>query len=354
MAKTEDYRLGEFTFPRGWFMIGTSEDATETPIALRYFGQDMVLYRGQASRKPILLEAYCPHMGTHLAKNTTSYVVTDKKHVEGDNIRCPYHAWRFGADGKCNEIPYSPAAIPQRACVKSWPVVERAGALWMWFDEEGGEPDYALPAFADYGADHWVKWNLQCLGELECHPQEIVDNMTDKAHLEPVHGTIDMIRFENRFDGVTVRQILLGGHKTLAGAEPMMNDTWYTGPAILQSVMTGEYPSLMLITHTPVNDGRIKVWYGLMVKVGNATPTKEDIALANGYETAGVAAFAQDFEIWGNKRACVNPMVVRGDGPFDKLRIWYRQFYNPRARAEEFQNRVNGHYVAKGTQEAPW
>ncbi|KAH2808392.1 hypothetical protein KXV85_006018, partial [Aspergillus fumigatus] len=116
MAQTKDYGLGEFTFPRGWFMIAQSEDATETPVAVRFFAQDMVLYRGKASGKPILLEAYCPHMGTHLAKNSSSYVIKDAKHVEGDSIRCPYHAWRFGPDGQCNEIPYSPAPIPKKAC----------------------------------------------------------------------------------------------------------------------------------------------------------------------------------------------------------------------------------------------
>jgi len=354
MAQTKDYGLGELTFPRGWFMIGQAQDATETPLAVRFFGQDMALYRGKTSGKAILLEAYCPHMGTHLAKNTSSYVVKDGKHVEGDSIRCPYHAWRFGPDGKCDDIPYSPAPIPKKACVKSWPLVERAGALWMWHDEEGGEADYDLPAFSDYDAPNWVNWDLQCLGELDCHPQEVVDNMADKSHLEPVHGSIDMVRFENEFDGIKVRQILLGGHKTLAGAEPMLNDTWYTGPGILQSIMVGEMPSLMLIAHTPIDDGRIKVWYGLMVKAPHAEPSAADIELAKSYEQAGVFAFAQDFEIWANKRACTHPMMVRGDGPFDKLRVWYRQFYNPRSRAEEFQKRVNGHYVTKGTSEAPW
>ena len=180
--------------------------------------------------------------------------------------------------------------------------------------------------------------------------------MTDKGHLQPVHGSIDMVLFENEFSDHVCRQILTAGHKTLAGdgAEPMTNDTWYTGPGILQSVMIGEYPSHMLIAHTPVDDGVIKVWYGLFVKVKNAAPTADDIELAKGYEKAGVAAFAQDFEIWANKRPCLNPMMVKGDGPFDKLRIWYRQFYNPRARAGDFQKRVNGHYVTRGTQTAPW
>ncbi|MBC7491495.1 MAG: aromatic ring-hydroxylating dioxygenase subunit alpha [Novosphingobium sp.] len=353
MAKTADYGLGEFTYPRGWFMVGTAADATTTPAAVRYFGQDMVLYRG-ASGRVFLIEAYCPHMGTHLAKNKTSYVITDGSHVEGDNIRCPYHAWRFGPDGRCNEIPYSPAPIPKAACLKSWPVTERAGCLWVWHDEEEGKPDYDLPAFADYDQPHWVNWSVEALGEVASHPQEVLDNMTDKAHLEPVHGSSDMVRFENEFDGIKVRQILLAGHKTLASVGAMLNDTWYTGPGILQSIMVGELPSLMLIAHTPIDDGLIKVWYGLMVKTANEVPTAEDVASAKGYEKAGVYAFAQDFEIWSNKRPCINPLMVRGDGPFDKLRVWYRQFYNPRARAGEFHARVNGHYVTRGTTEAPW
>jgi len=90
------------------------------------------------------------------------------------------------------------------------------------------------------------------------------------------------------------------------------------------------------------------------VKVPNAEPTAEDRALARGYEEGGVAAFAQDFEIWSNKRPCLHPLMVKGDGPFDKLRIWYKQFYNPRARAEEFQKRVNGKHTTRGTSTAPW
>ena len=106
---------------------------------------------------------------------------------------------------------------------------------------------------------------------------------------------------------------------------------------------------------SPNNDWSVvKVWYGLLVKAPNDVPTEADRAVAAGYEQAGVDAFAQDFEIWGNKRACIHPMMVQGDGPFHKVRIWYKQFYNPRERAGEFQSRVNGRMVTKGTQQDPW
>ena len=39
MATSQDYRLGDYTFPRGWFMIATAEEInTHKPVAVRFFG----------------------------------------------------------------------------------------------------------------------------------------------------------------------------------------------------------------------------------------------------------------------------------------------------------------------------
>ena len=50
----------------------------------------------------------------------------------------------------------------------------------------------------------------------------------------------------------------------------------------------------------------------------------------------------------------MQPLQVVGDGPFAKVRIWYQQFFNPLSRAREFQSRVNGTVVTRGTSSAPW
>ena len=71
MATTAAYGLGEFTFPRGWFMVAATAQIQEKPFSARYFGEDMVIYRGN-SGKIYAVSAYCPHMGTHLGKNSTS------------------------------------------------------------------------------------------------------------------------------------------------------------------------------------------------------------------------------------------------------------------------------------------
>jgi Rieske 2Fe-2S protein len=32
--------------------------------------------------------------------------------VEGEGIRCPFHAWHFGVDGRCDDVPYDRARRP--------------------------------------------------------------------------------------------------------------------------------------------------------------------------------------------------------------------------------------------------
>lgn len=113
MARTEEYGLGPLTYPRGWFMIATAADIGNTPQAVRFFGRDMVLYRGKRSGNPILLDAYCPHMRVHLAKNTTSYVVRDGNHVEGDSIRCPPMAGAMARMVDATTFPIRPAPFPR-------------------------------------------------------------------------------------------------------------------------------------------------------------------------------------------------------------------------------------------------
>lgn len=344
MAKTSDYGLGEFAFPRGWFMIAAAKDVERKPRPVRFFGRDMVLYRG-ASGRVVLLDAYCPHMRVHIGRNTTSYIVKDGEQIEGDSIRCPGHGWRFTPEGRCDDIPYSANPIPKAACIKSHKVVEKAGCIFMWHDMEEGAPDFDLPAFAEWDmeGEGWVRWRLDDLATLPIHPQEILDNMADYAHFVPVHGSRNVVWFENEFRDHIIMQRFGAGHRTLIeGDAVMQTDTWYTGPGILLCRMEGEHPSLIMICNTPVEDGVVHVWYALMVKVSDKTPDEAGVSTARSYQDVALEAFAQDFELWRYKEPALAILQIRDDGPFHKERLWHRQFYNPRARAPEIHARVNG------------
>lgn len=351
MAEAVDYRLGEFEFPRGWFMILDATELEAAPVSLRYFGRDMVLYRGK-SGKPHLVHAYCPHMGAHLGKNSTSHIVRDNEHIQGESIRCPFHGWRFGPDGQCDDIPYSPNFIPKSACLKTYTVVERAGIIWMWNDPEDKEPDYDLPAFAEWdkGAEGWVRWTVDDYGELGIHPIEILDNMADCGHMIPIHGSSNILYFDNLFKDHVLVQRFDAGHRLMTDDESSVFslDTWYEGPSILQSRMNGSFESLMVLAHTPIEKGVVRFWHGLMVKLPEGQHTPEMMAAARNYQIMSRDAVAQDVEIWENKTPCLNPMQIPADGPFGKVRIWYSQFYNTRERATSINERVNGCVITVG------
>ena len=84
-----------------------------------------------------------------------------------------------------------------------------------------------------------------------------------------------------------------------------------------------------------------------MVQVNDGSePVTDDLrAAALEYQEGSRLAFAQDVEIWQNKRACLNPVVVPNDGPYGKVRTWYKQFYNSRENAPDIQKRANGTHV---------
>ncbi|MFW2390307.1 MAG: Rieske 2Fe-2S domain-containing protein, partial [Polyangiales bacterium] len=53
-------------FPRGWFVIGFSDDLDrEEARPARYFDEDLVIWR-TGGGEPRVFDAFCPHLGAHL------------------------------------------------------------------------------------------------------------------------------------------------------------------------------------------------------------------------------------------------------------------------------------------------
>jgi hypothetical protein len=140
------------------------------------------LYRGRATGKVVLSTPHCPHMKTHLAApNTTSCVVLDRggSNVEGDDMRCPYHAWRSARTASATKfrttrVP-SPRSLASRpgSSRKTW---ARSGS--------GTTPRAAIPSGntpRDWLDPAWVRWKFDHLGLLNQHVQEVIDNIADRG-----------------------------------------------------------------------------------------------------------------------------------------------------------------------------
>src|SRR5262245_22833097 len=112
-------------YPRGWFVVAlSSEVETAKAHSVTYFGRRMVVFRG-SDEKVRVTDAYCPHLGADLG-------VGGK--VEGCEIRCPFHAWKFSGDtGQCTEVPYA-KRIPAKASIGTYLVDEVNGLVFLWND----------------------------------------------------------------------------------------------------------------------------------------------------------------------------------------------------------------------------
>ena len=143
--------------------------------AVRLLGQDLVLFRDEAGRWG-LLDRHCPHRGADLAFGRR----------ESDGLRCPFHGWKFAADGRCLETPAEPAGstLCTRVRQRSYPVEERAGVLFAWLGPEGSAPS-ALPAFDCFAAPASHRFAFK--GLWECNWLQAVEVGIDPAHPSFLH-----------------------------------------------------------------------------------------------------------------------------------------------------------------------
>ncbi len=80
------------------------------------------------------LRDICPHRGVPLSAG--------KVMPEGA-VECPYHGWRFRADGQCSLIPSlvgGEAIKAESIRVRSYPVREQDGLLWVYMARKATKP----------------------------------------------------------------------------------------------------------------------------------------------------------------------------------------------------------------------
>jgi 3-ketosteroid 9alpha-monooxygenase subunit A len=307
---------GLSVYPRGWFVIAFSEELKPLDVlSLHYFGREFVLFRtstGDAS----VLDAHCPHLGAHLGDGR----------VEGEVIYCPFHQWAFDVTGQCVDIPYA-KKIPKQAHSNCWPVCERSGMVFMYYDEEGGTPEYEIPLIDGYGEPGWTRWDHRVM-RIQTHPREIVENVADRAHFMPVHGT-DAKEFVNEFEGHMAVQRNRGTAYPRGGGEDHYDlIATYYGPAYQVTRMLGVLNSCLINAHTPVDEQCLDLRFAVSLEV-NANEQKMR-AFSESYVNNLRVGFLEDVAIWEHKMWRDRPVLCDGDGPIAKLRKWYRQFYQPR------------------------
>jgi nitrite reductase/ring-hydroxylating ferredoxin subunit len=311
----EETRRFPFPLPNGWFAVAESDALRPGQVTRAfYLGRELVVFRNTSGVAHVF-DAYCPHLGAHLA-------VGGK--VVGDTLQCPFHGWRFAGDGHCVEVPYA-KRIPPHAAVRAWEVVERYGLVFVWYHLEGKPPFYPVPEIPELESPEWIppvwrEWRLRTA------IQEMAENDHDSAHFPVVHKG-KYLPTAVSYDGLTktcvspiTRELPDGGE---LNAE-LVRTSYSLGLATVSYRGVPGMGFIMLSVVTPVDDENVHMRW-LLTVTANLPEAARDEVVRGITEGTGVEA---DIAIWENKRFVVNPMLCDGDGPIAEFRRWATQFYS--------------------------
>jgi phenylpropionate dioxygenase-like ring-hydroxylating dioxygenase large terminal subunit len=157
-----------------WYAVGFWDMLTDgAKIAITLLGEPVVIYR-KVNGSLAALEDRCPHRLAALHLGV----------VEGDNLRCGYHGILFSAEGKAIEIP-GQEMIPPKMCVKSYPVVERSGWIFVWTGDADKANESLLPPVHGLRNPDWR--SPKSFLDYEASYELLNDNLTDLSHLSFVH-----------------------------------------------------------------------------------------------------------------------------------------------------------------------
>lgn len=159
-------------FPASWYRFCDDGDLARGPFAREVCGRRLVAYRDDRGAA-VVMDATCSHLGADLGRGQ----------VVDNCVRCPYHHWSFGQDGRCQNIP-GVQSIPDFARQQVFPATQRHGSVYFF---NGPQATFPLPFVLEESPEDYCT----------IRPSSFVTNCSwfmatahafDEKHFETVHG----------------------------------------------------------------------------------------------------------------------------------------------------------------------
>ncbi len=244
-----------------WFPILEGDDVgTDVVLSVRLLGDDYAVWR-TADGALVAAPDRCPHREAPLSIGT----------LDGGELTCAYHGWKFANEGTCVLIPSSgpDATIPPAAHLRCIHVVEQYGLVWLC----PGTPEHPIPRIAqdddpafrrlNSGVEHWTTSSPR-----------LVDNFMDFSHFPWVHtGTfggaqdpyvphLDLEQLDDDFYGYTYEVMASNPDDATAVSgsnEEVVHRVMTTGfslPFLVRSTITYDdgLQHILLLCSTPIDD----------------------------------------------------------------------------------------------------
>lgn len=190
---------------QGWYVICKSSSLKKGQAkAARICGHELALFR---TEKGIVhaVDKYCPHMGMSLGAGK----------VQGENLICIFHEWKFNGEGKVIDIPCLKKKVEHGKSVNSYPVEEKYGFIWVYSDKTANGPVFEID---ELKGKEILYTDLKPFRRI-AHPHITMMNSIDEQHMRSVHKLpLDLevaieekgTRFKTTFTGKVLNQTLSG------------------------------------------------------------------------------------------------------------------------------------------------
>lgn len=157
--------------PDFWYPVALSGSVRGKRVSATAFaGERIALYRG-VSGAVHALEDRCAHRQVPLSMGV----------VEGETLRCGYHAWVYRGDGRLSQIPYlSKGDGPPPRGVRSYPVREAYGLVFVFPGDAEKAVVTPLPDLPAFGS---AKYKTMTFSRaVRCHYSFMHENLLDMNH----------------------------------------------------------------------------------------------------------------------------------------------------------------------------
>ena len=157
-----------------WHPIALSNSvAPGKAKAVRLLGEDLALYRGESGAAHLIANR-CAH---RLTKLHTGW-------IEGEQLRCMYHGWKYDATGQCVDRPAERPGSEAGIRIVAYLTHEYCGIVFAWLGE-GEPPPFDLPRKAVFERDDVLLFQRKEIWP--CNWLQHAENSLDAAHVSFAH-----------------------------------------------------------------------------------------------------------------------------------------------------------------------
>jgi renierapurpurin 18,18'-hydroxylase len=185
--------------PDFWYPVAVAARVRRgKTLAARFAGERIALYR-TAGGVVHALEDRCAHRQVPLSMGV----------VEGEALRCCYHAWAYRGDGRISQIPYLPKGTerPPRG-VRAYPVREAYGLVFVFPGDPSKADRIPLPELPEFDSERHKTMTYS--RTVNCHYSFMHENLLDMNHQFLHRGVVgrihpELLDYETGLDWVQAR-----------------------------------------------------------------------------------------------------------------------------------------------------